>query len=251
MVKQMANVLAPVQKHAPRFVRSLYRSAAQRWVTRRGLQLYRAFINPGDLVFDVGAHEGERTGVFLALGARVVAVEPGESSVAVLERQFGAHQQVEIVPRAAADTVGEADLFVCSEASTLTTMSRDWMTGRFSDYEWDRVERIKTTTLDALISEHGVPAFCKIDVEGFELDVLRGLSQAIPALSFEFVGENLQAVNQCLDRLQEIGFGAFNYSLGESMRLECDRAISRGELSERLGAQVDSTWGDVYAMAHL
>lgn len=246
----MANVLSRVQKHAPRSVRSLYRSAAQRWVARRGLQLYRTLIGPGDVVFDVGAHVGGRTGVFLTLGARVVAVEPDGSSLEALRRDFGANDRVTIVPMAVADKVGEADLFLCSEASTLTTMSRDWMTGRFANYEWDRVERIQTTTLDALVAEHGVPAFCKIDVEGFELDVLRGLSRPVPALSIEFVSENLDAVHKCLDRLESIGFSEFNYSLGESMRMECDLAISRGELTARLDAHVGtSAWGEVYAMS--
>jgi FkbM family methyltransferase len=246
----MANVLTRVQKHAPRSVRSLYRNAAQRWVARRGLHLYRTFVQPGDLVFDVGAHVGGRTAVFLGLGARVVAVEPDATSLEVLRRDHGANQRVTIVPLAVADTVGEADLYLCSEASTLTTMSRDWMNGRFADYKWDRVERIKTTTLDSLIADHGVPAFCKIDVEGFELDVLRGLTSPVPALSIEFVSEKLDAVHQCLDRLESIGFSGFNYSLGESMRMECDRPVSRGELAERLDAHAyGDAWGDLYAMA--
>jgi FkbM family methyltransferase len=219
-------------------------------VARRGLQLYRSFIKPGDVVFDVGAHVGGRTGVFLALGAQVVAVEPDESSLEALRRDFGDDRRVEIVPLAIADKVGEADLFLCSEASTLSTMSRDWMTGRFADYKWDRVERIKTTTLDALIADHGVPVFCKIDVEGFEVDVLRGLSRPVPALSIEFVSENMDAVQQCLDRLESIGFTEFNYSLGESMRLEGATALSHGELTQRLDAHAGTdAWGDVYAMS--
>jgi hypothetical protein len=124
------------------------------------------------------------------------------------------------------------------------------MNGRFAGYKWDRVERIKTTTLDSLIAEHGVPAFCKIDVEGFELDVLRGLSRPVPALSIEFVSENLDAVRKCLDRLESVGFSGFNYSLGESMRMERERTVSRGELVECLDAHADSdAWGDLYAMA--
>jgi FkbM family methyltransferase len=246
----MANVLTRVQKNAPRSVRSLYRNAAQRWLARRGQQLYRTLIKPGDLVFDVGAHVGGRTGVFLSLGARVVAVEPDESSLAALRRDFGEDARVTIVPEAVSNEAGEADLFICSEASTLTTMSRDWMSGRFADYKWDRVKRIKTTTLDSLIAEHGVPAFCKIDVEGFELDVLRGLTRPVPALSIEFVSENLDAVHQCLDRLESVGFTEFNYSLGESMRMESSTAMSRGDLTRRLGALAGTdAWGDVYAMS--
>jgi hypothetical protein len=60
------------------------------------------------------------------------------------------------------------------------------------------------TTLDELISAHGSPAFCKIDVEGYEAEVLAALSQPIAALSFEFTPEVRAVALECVDRLSRI-----------------------------------------------
>ena len=117
--------------------------------------------------------------------------------------------------------------------------------------EVDRVESIRTTTLDSLIADHGVPAFWKIDVEGLELDVLRGLSRPLAALSFEFVSEALDATHKCLDHLEQIGFRHFTYQLGDRGQLasEPGHAMSRQELMASLDSFADSlVWGDVFAM---
>jgi FkbM family methyltransferase len=239
-----------VQAYVPHPAREAFRTLVQARVSRRARRLYCTFIKPGDLVFDIGAHTGVRTGVFLELGARVVAVEPQAACVKALRTHYGGDPAVAIVPFAVAESARDAELFVCSNATTVTTMSRDWMKGRFADQTWDRVEPIRTTTLDSLIGEHGAPTFCKVDVEGFELDVLRGLSEPLPALSIEFVGEALDATDHCLDRLEEIGFTRFNFSLGESMRLRSPEPMSRRALSASLQGFADTAaWGDVYAMA--
>jgi hypothetical protein len=90
--------------------------------------------------------------------------------------------------------------------------------GRFAaEYKWTRVVPVEVTTLDALIDRFGVPAFCKIDVEGFESEVVRGLTRAVPALSFEFGWDSLEQTRACLDHLTGIAPIMVNYSLGESM----------------------------------
>ena len=45
--------------------------------------------------------------------------------------------------------------------------------------------RVPVTTLDQLILRYGRPYYCKVDVEGYEVEVFRGLTQPIPMISFE------------------------------------------------------------------
>lgn len=241
-----------LQARAPRPVLEFGRAVTQVVISRRMRNLYRQFVSDGDVVFDIGAHTGGRTAVFLALGARVVAVEPQETCVKALRRRYEADERVQIVPSAVAEAEREAELFVCSRATTVATMSPEWMSGRFSDNEWDQVQTVHTTTMDALVARYGVPAFCKVDVEGLEYDVLRGLNSTLPALSIEFVSERLDATRRCLTRLEEIGFQRFSYSLAESGQLEAplERPMSREALEQVLSGLADPlAWGDVYALA--
>jgi len=224
---------------------------------RRGrdaaLRHYGRFVSRDDLVFDVGANIGERTAIFLALGARVVAVEPQASCAQRLRERFA--DAVRVVEAAAGPEPGEAELLVASY-HTISSLSPEWVeevraSGRFSEFTWDRRVRVPVTTLDALIERHGLPAFCKIDVEGYELGVIQGLSRSIPALSFEFTHELLPSRLECVGRLDALGMSRFNFSEGESMRLAFRRWLDREEMIAFLRAtpRAATFFGDVYAAA--
>lgn len=209
---------------------------------------WRWFVRAGDLVFDVGANAGAKAALFLAQGARVVCVEPQPACVAALRRRFRRHRQVTIVGQGLAEKSGELELSICSEADTISTFSPQWKAGRFAGYKWDRVVRVPVSTLDEMIARHGVPAYCKVDVEGFEVAVLQGLTRPLPLLSFEFVKEFIDNAETCVRHLRRIGFERFNFALGENPRFVAQGWLDEAALLRSIGRiQEAGFWGDIYA----
>jgi FkbM family methyltransferase len=166
-------------------------------------RLYGRFIRSGDLVFDVGANLGQKSEVFLALGARVVGIEPNPLCAPSLRWQFGRHRHFHLVPKALADRPGRMQLNAPGTSST-ASLRDDWKWLGLTGQRPKKVD-VEVTTLDALIAEFGVPRFCKIDVEGFEPEVLRGLSRPLPCVTFEYHVEELDRLRACLVRLDALG----------------------------------------------
>jgi FkbM family methyltransferase len=216
------------------------------------VRFYASLIGPGDLVIDVGANMGERSDVFLALGAVVVAVEPQAECARQLRSRWKDEPRFSLFEGGCAESPGEGELFV-SDAHTLSSMSQAWIeaareSGRFSNHRWDEARIVATTTLDALIAEHGTPAFVKIDVEGFEYGVLSGLTQPVACASIEWARESLSVTARCIDRLSGLGMSEFNVMLGESMSWGLPRWVDATEAVSFLsGAREELAWGDLYA----
>lgn len=211
---------------------------------------YAQFMSKNDLTFDVGANVGNRTAVFARLSRTVVAVEPQDRCLAVLRRQFGRNPHVRLVGKAVGPQEGQGEILLCN-ANTMSSFSPAWVSavrksGRFPDLKWEHKRTVTVTTLDKLITEFGLPAFIKIDVEGYEYDVLQGLSQPVKVLSFEFVPEYLQCCYRCVDHLLSLGTVRFNYSMGESMQLALATWVDAAEIKHQLLQFTYPQWGDIY-----
>ena len=187
-------------------------------------RLYGSFVRPGDLVFDVGAHVGDRVASFRRLGARVVAVEPQRPMVAALKLLHGRSKSVAIEAVAVGRKSGRARMLINADNPTVSSVSPAFVDAAhgapgWETQRWSETADVELTTLDALIAKHGVPAFIKLDVEGFEAEALYGLSQAVRALSFEFTTIQRDVAIACIERCSAMGYACFNAALGESQRL--------------------------------
>lgn len=216
--------------------------------------LYRRFLRPGDLAFDIGAHVGDRTSSFRRLGARVVALEPQPGPARVIRLLHGRDPDVTLLRAAASDQPGEVRLHVNSANPTVSTASDAFVqaadgAGGWQGQVWDEAITVPCVTLDDLIRRHGCPRFIKIDVEGFEDRVLAGLSEPVPALSFEFTTIAREVAHRCLDRLRALGPHGFDIALGETQRLTFGRWTSAEEMAIHLqGLPHEANSGDVYAV---
>lgn len=224
------------------------------WRRRRFEAFYRQFLHPGDLAFDIGAHVGNRVRVFRRIGARVVAVEPQPDFVALLRVLYGRDPSVVIEASGVAAEVGEGELHLSSRTPTVSTFATSWMRDvqadrRFQRIRWDSVVSVPLVTLDELVARHGEPQFCKIDVEGFEHEVLTGLSSPIPALSFEYIPVAGARAVACIERTSALGDYRYRYSQVETHRWTGDTWLEPDAMIKILRAMpANDRSGDVYAV---
>ena len=216
-------------------------------------RLYRQFVSTGDLVFDLGAHVGNRTRAFRALDCRVVALEPQPDCARVLRGLFSRSHDVTVVESAVGATGGRVRLTINERHPTLTTAADVWREERqrdprFANIRWDHAVTVESTTLDRLIDRFGEPAFVKIDVEGGEPDVLAGLGRPLAGLSFEYLPGALSAVRACVERLADLGAYRYNWSPGESFELASGEWLAGDGLAAALSTpRAQRSSGDVYA----
>jgi FkbM family methyltransferase len=217
---------------------------------------YKQFVKQGDVTFDVGANVGNRISPMLELGANVIAIEPQEYCKQVLMAKFGNKIQLEPFGLGEKEEVKE---FFISNASTISSFSKDWIESvkqdRFKEYTWNKVQKVQMTTLDNLIKKHGRPVFIKIDVEGYEPEVLKGLHQAVPCISYEYTTpEQTSKAIECLEHIASLSKHVVcNYSEGESMELSLSEWVSKEKMLEIINSEsfINTGFGDIYVKSEV
>ncbi|MGY6549165.1 MAG: FkbM family methyltransferase [Roseinatronobacter sp.] len=220
-------------------------------IVRPMRRFYGQLLRDGDLAFDIGAHVGTRARAMRAAGARVVALEPQEPFAAYLRLTLP--RDITFLQAAAGPQKSLGQMAVSSRHPTVSSL-RDGFAQEvgvkpgFEHVRWDRVQDVAVTTLDKLIADHGLPRYVKIDVEGFELDVLAGLSQPVELISVEYLPGLPHLSQAVIDRLLELGPYRFNPVIGESGTFfwqDWRDGASTKDWLRQLPA--DATSGDLYA----
>ena len=221
---------------------------------QRSLQrLYQPFLAKGDIAFDIGAHLGDRSAAFQALGAQVIALEP-QPALAKWFRRLLKSPHISLLPMAVGPEPGYADIAISVGNPTLSTLATEWrsLVGErnpgFQRVRWEQTLRVEMTTLDALIERFGEPRFIKIDVEGFEAEVLQGLSHPVAALSVEFVAGMLEVSHACLAQINRLGDYRFNAIAGEQRQFRFATWQTPDAMSAWLAEGAGNlASGDIYA----
>lgn len=186
--------------------------AGKREQFSRERAFYARLLPANGLCFDVGANMGERSETLLSAGMRVVAFEPQASCVNQINARCGRYgDRLQICQSGLGDKPGEATLYT-NVNTVVSSLRQDWD-------EFQGSTRIPVTTLDREIVTYGRPDYCKIDVEGWELEVLKGLSQPLPLISIEyhFKRQILDNTFACLERLSQFGDLQLNITPAEEL----------------------------------
>ncbi|MFD0989551.1 FkbM family methyltransferase [Mariniflexile jejuense] len=237
-----------------KFIKSWFRSSKEKKLIKKRKEFYSQFLIPNSVFFDIGANYGNRIEPLINENIKIIAVEPQEECVRFLKKKYG--NKITILQNGVGEKIETKLLYISTNANILSSFSKDWInstkeSGRFKNIIWNETREIEMVTLDYLISKFGSPSFIKIDVEGFELEVLKGLTQSVKSLSLEYtVPERKDALLDCLCYLNTLYNSniMFNYCKTEFTEFSLSHWVNYNDMIEEVNstAFLNTKFGDVY-----
>ena len=207
-------------------------------------RLFSEFIHPGYCVFDIGANRGLYTELFHNMGAKTLSVEPNEKLAKKIPRYSDSYVQWTAV----GSHFHWTDFWL-GEINGLSTLSYEYMKrDRNIGNKWKKQKKVLVYTVDMLSRLYGVPDFIKIDVEGWESEVLSGMSFAPKALTFEFIPEDIVGLQKCCDRLDSLGNYEYTYTvnLTPDMHFECGWDVASNIIRHIVKRVKLNEFGDIW-----
>ena len=206
------------------------------------------FLNENDLFFDIGAHLGDKSKELIKNKINVVMIEPQPECIRVLRELYSSNPLVTIVPKGLGRSNQKIEMSINTKQPVISTFAEHRKTGRFSNSNWDKKIMVDVTTLDDLIKKFGEPNYIKIDVEGFEHEVILGLTKKSGIISFEFTSEFIDDAFKSINYLISLGYSDFNFSIGERRKFytQWKDADAIKEHIKNVIEEDHLLWGDLY-----
>lgn len=190
---------------------------------------YAKLIKKGDLCFDIGANLGKKSQLMLAAGGKVIAFEPQSSCFKILDDLQKKYSDFVFHPFAVGSR-SETKKLHLSKYSEIATLSDEFIENYTTDnVYWSGFEMVAVKSLDALIETYGKPNYCKIDVEGYEFEILSHLHHVIPMIEFEFTEKFIEDTLKIVDAFAD-DKTTFNYILNEHLKFQLKKWVSANEM---------------------
>ena len=175
-----------------------------------------------ELIFDIGFNIGEFTQTCFNKfpNCSVVAVEANPELASKVSNHFYTKYNFTLLNNLVSDKEGELiDFYISRYTTGVSTASTTFMeNSRFTkgsknveanSIKWEAPIKIESISLDSMIERFGIPHLLKIDVEGYELNVLKGLTQKVNDICFEWHEEESEQLYKILDHLESLGYEQF------------------------------------------
>jgi FkbM family methyltransferase len=175
-------------------------------------------VGSGDVVYDVGGHIGYTALLFAALARQVHVFEPGPNNLPYLYSNVASKGNILVVESAAGAQAGNSPMLVedlTGQNNTLLPTADTFKSTRSNAFiraksHW---EEVRVTTLDEYARQVTSPDVIKIDVEGFEFEVLRGAVDLLGDKRPVFMAEVTRHHAEIAELMTSLGYGVFSDEL--------------------------------------
>ena len=166
-------------------------------------KLLKMHPSKNSLIFDVGANIGSKSIIFSKLARKVISFEPSVKLFSFLQKKFE-DSNVIIYNYALGEKVSTAELYIVENNEAYNSLNKKHIeitatSRKIATLNTVKHEQVKVEIVEHFITEFGLPKYIKIDVEGSEYEVIKGLKSIVPIISFEanlpeFREESIQVI---------------------------------------------------------
>jgi FkbM family methyltransferase len=168
------------------------------------------------MYFDIGSNIGKWAIANISQCDKILSIEASPTTFKSLTDNCK-HDKIILLNYAVCNNGGKDIAFYEADASTISTINKEWLvneTSRFYNYPYKEIT-CKTITIDSLIEQYGTPDLIKIDVEGGEYECVSSLTTKVKLLCFEWASETNEITLKCIDYLFNLGYTKFFVQNGD------------------------------------
>jgi FkbM family methyltransferase len=163
------------------------------------------------ILFDIGANRGLYTDSNAKKYDKFILVEANKHLCNFLKNNYINNPNIIIEQKIVSSD--KNTVFYISNVDVISSCDSEWINNsRFSNkscYNFNKTTDNESITIDELVEKYGIPEYIKIDVEGYELNVLKSMTKKYCPIGFEWAEEKKDELLLSLEYVKSLGYEKF------------------------------------------